>query len=244
MSLDTIRKIAEELGNEDLKSALAAVETSNIANLDKIGTLERDRNNAIEKRDRQAKLVKGVFGLEELTEESLTKAAKGDKNPDAVLQAEIAKMSTMTEMLTVERDALNTRYNDAVNRYKVEKNLTSLGAVEDTENQRAYDILLNEVTNGATFDEEGTLVFRANDGTTVRNADGSPMTLSDRYSQVKDSDDFQFLFKAKRSKSGSGSGGSKGGGSKVTSLKGMSDVERTRLFKQDPTLFRELLSKG
>ena len=244
MSLDTIRKIAEELGNDDLTSAIAGLESSSRANLDKISALELDRNNAIEKRDRQAKLVKNVFGLEELTEESLTKAAKGDKEPDVVLKAEVEKMSSMTEMLKAEKDALANKYNETVNKYKVEKNLMSLGAVEDTENQRAYDILLNEVTNGATFDEEGNLIFIAKDGTTVRNTDGTPMSLTDRYTQVKDSDDFQFLFKTKRNKSGSGSGGSKGGGTKITSLKGLNDVERTRLFKQDPALFRELLSKG
>lgn len=243
MSLDTIKKLAEELGNDDLKAAVSAVEESSRANLDKISTLELDRNNAIEKRDRQAKLVKNVFGLEELTEESLKKVATGDKEPDAVLKAEVDKMSSMTEMLKAEKEALASKYNETVNKYKIEKSLTGLGAIEDTENQRAYDILLNEVTNGATFDEEGNLVFKANDGTTVRNTDGTPMSLADRYSQVKDSDEFQFLFKQKRNKSGSGSGGSKGG-NKITSLKGLDDVQRTRLYKQDPALFRELLAKG
>jgi hypothetical protein len=245
MSLDTIKKLADELGNEDLKLAVKSTEDSIRANLDKISTLELDRNSAIEKRDRQAKLVKSTFGIDELTEENLKKFAMGDKEPDSVLKAEVDKMTSMTEMLKAEKDSLSKKYSETVNRYKVEKSLASLGAIEDTENQRAYDILLNEVTSGAEFDEEGNLVFKANDGTTVRNSDGSPMSLSDRYSQVKDSDDFQFLFKTKRSKSGSGSGGSKGGNAQgITSLKGLNDVERTRLFKQDPTLFRELLNKG
>ena len=243
MSLDTIKKIAEELGNDDLKTALAGLESSSRANLDKISALELDRNNAIEKRDRQAKLVKSVFGLDELTEESLTKVAKGDKEPDVVLKAEVEKMSSMTEMLKAEKDALANKYNETVNKYKVEKSLMSLGAVEDTENQRAYDILLNEVTSGATFDENGNLIFTAKDGTTVRNTDGTPMSLTDRYAQVKDSDEFQFLFKQKRTKSGSGSGGNRGGGAKITSLEGLNDVERTRLYKQDPELFKQLLNK-
>jgi hypothetical protein len=69
------------------------------------------------------------------------------------------------------------------------------------------------------------------------------MSLSDRYSQVKDSDDFQFLFKTKRSKSGSGSSGGNSGGGKVTSLEGLNDVERTRLYKQNPELFKQLSMK-
>lgn len=244
MSLDTIRNIASELGNEDLLSAINVVESTSKANLDKISSLELDRNKAIEKRDRISSMVKNTFGLDELTEENLSKIAKGDKDPDPVLKAEIEKMSTMTEMLKAEKDALNSKYTDTVNRYKIEKSLAGLGAIEDTENQRAYDILLNEVTQGADFDDEGNLVFKANDGTTVRTADGSAMSLSDRYNQVKDSDEFQFLFKTKRSKSGSGSSGGNSGGSKLTSLKGLNDVERTRLYKQDPELFRSLLAKG
>ena len=146
----------------------------------------------------------------------------------------------MTDMLKAERDALGDKYTSTINKYKIEKSLTALGATSDTENSKAYDILLTEVTDGAYFDDEGSIGFKANDGTTVRNVDGSPMSLSDRYNIVKDSDDFQFLFKTKRSKSGSGSsGGSKGGGS-VTSLEGLNDVERTRLYKQNPELFKRL----
>lgn len=243
MSLDTIRNLARELGNEELSAAVANLETSSTANLDRISTLEKDLQKSIEKRDRQAQLVKSTFGVDEITEEALRSVMSGKADPDAVLKAENEKLVSMAEMLKAEKEALNSKYTDTVNRYKIEKSLAGLGAIEETENQRAYEILLGEVTNGATFDENGELIFRGNDGTTVRNADGSPMSLADKYSQVKDSDDFQFLFKTKRSKSGSGSSGGKGGGTKPTSLKGMNDVERTRLFQQDPDLFRSLLNK-
>lgn len=244
MSLDTIKQIASELGNEDLNSAIAGLETSNKTNLDKIGALELDRNKAVEKRDRVSQLVKNTFGLDEITEESLKNFQGSRGDADAVLKAENDKLVSMTDMLKMEKDSAIERLTNTTNRYKIEKSLAGLGAMSDTENQRAYDILLTEVTSGAEFDADGNLIFKANDGTTVRNADGSPMSLQDRYSQVKDSDEFQFLFKSKRSKSGSGSSGGSGGGSKLTSLKGLNDVERTRLYKQDPELFRSLLAKG
>ena len=243
MSLDTIKKLALELGNEDLNSAITGIESSNKTNLDRYSSLERDLQKSIDKRDRQSSLVKSTFGIDEITEETLASLRDSAGNPDAVLKAENDKLVGMTEMLKAEKDALGSKYSETVNRYKIEKSLAGLGAIEDTENNRAYDIVLTEVTNGASFDDDGSLVFKGNDGVTVRNADGSPMSLSDRYSQVKDSDEFQFLFKSKRSKSGSGSSGGSKGGSKVTSLKGMNDVERTRLFKQDPDLFRALLNK-
>ena len=243
MSLDTIKKIALELGNEDLTSALAGLETSSKTNLDRISTLERDLQKSIDKRDRQSSLVKGTFGVDEITEESLKTILTGKGDPDATLKAENENLTTMTEMLRSEKESLSSKYSDTVNKYKIEKSLTGLGAMNDTEGQKAYDIVLNEVTSGAKFDDNGNLVFKASDGTTVRNVDGSPMSLSDRYSQVKDSDDFQFLFKTKRSKSGSGSSGGNSGGGKVTSLEGLNDVERTRLYKQNPELFKQLSMK-
>lgn len=243
MSLDTIKKLALELGNEDLTSAVAGLESSSKTNLDRISTLELDLQKSIEKRDRQSQLVRSTFGIDELTEDSLKAIKAGQGDPDKILQAENVKLASMTEMLKVEKDALSDKYSKTVNRYKIEKSLAGLGAIEDTENRKAYDILLNEVTGGADFDENGNLVFKGNDGTTVRNSDGSPMSLADRYSQVKDSDDFQFLFKKRRNKIGSGTSSGQGGGSKVTSLKGLNDVERTRLFKQDPDLFRSLLNQ-
>lgn len=244
MSLDTIKKLASELGNEDLLKAVGDVENSSKTNLDRISTLERDLQKSIEKRDRQAQLVKSTFGVDEITEDTLKSVLGSERDPDATLKAENEKLVSMTEMLKAEKDNLFNQYQTTQNKYKIEKSLASLGAMNDTENQRAYDILLSEVTNGAEFDENGNLVYKANDGTTVRNADGSPMSLDDRYSQLKDSDEFQFLFKTKRNKSGAGSTGStNNSGNKVTSLDGLNDVERTRLFKQDPELFRSLLAK-
>jgi len=209
MSLEAFRKIAEETGNEELQTAVSSFETSSKANLDRIGTLERDLQKSIEKRDRQAGIVKNTFGVDEITEESL-KAFLDKGNPDESLKAENSKLAGMTEALSKEKQELVQKYNETVNRYGVEKQLMSLGAAEDTENAKAYDILMSNIMTGSSFDDTGNVIFKENDAT-VRNADGSPTTLADRYSQLKDSDEFSFLFKKKRSKSGSGANGSTSG---------------------------------
>lgn len=212
MSLDTVKKLASELGNEQLTSAVAALEESSKTNLDRISTLERDLAKSIEKRDRQASLIRENFGIDEITPENLKKVLENKSNTsaDEVLKAENQKLLSMAEALKSEKEQLANQFAQTANSYKIEKSLMSLGAVEETENQRAYEILLNEVTKGSTFDDNGNLVFKANDGTTVRNADGTPTSLSDRYNTLKESDEFKFLFKQKRSKSGSGSEGSTG----------------------------------
>lgn len=53
-------------------------------------------------------------------------------------------------------------------------------------------------------------MFKSNDGTTLRNADGTPMTLADKYNQLKESEGFKFLFVESKPKSGSGTKQSKG----------------------------------
>jgi hypothetical protein len=126
-----------------------------------------------------------------------------------------------------------------MNQYKIERGLNDLGASSEVNGSKAYDILLSEVTSNASFDGD-TLVFRANDGTTIRNADGTPMSLADRYNQLKDSDELKFLFLADKQKSGSGTQDTKGGGNKITSLAGLNDAQRLALFRNDPVLFKKL----
>jgi len=240
MSLETIEKIASTLGNEELAAAVSGLKQSSSSSLDRVNKLESDLQKAIEKRDRQAQLVKSTFGLEELTEDALKsvldKAGKTD--PDAT-KAETQQLMSLAEKLKKENEELSQKYQYTKNQYKIEKSLAKIGALEDTKGSKAYDILLSEITNGATFDENGILIFKANDGTTVRNADSSPVTLEQRYEALKNNEDLSFLFKEKRSKSGSGTSGTQGS----TSAKAPADYteqERVDLYRRDPQRFQQL----
>jgi len=216
MSLDTIKKLAEELGNEQLQTAVAGLESSTNDNIGRINSLEKDLQKSIDKRDRQAQLVKSTFGVDEITEDSLMSVLSSKGNPDDALRAENDKLVSLVESLKAEKDTLSNEYTATQNKYKIEKSLIDLGAVNDTASKKAYGILLDEVSKGFVVDDSGDMVLKANDGTTVRNNDGSPMSLGDRYNMIKDSDEFSFLFNQKKPKSGSGAtGGSKGGSKNV-----------------------------
>lgn len=241
MSLEVLEKFATESGNDDLVKAVTSVKESFNSNINRMKFLEQESKTAFEKRDNIANTVKSKLGIAELSEEALDGFLKQVKsNPDVTIKAENDKLVSMIDMLKTEKEGLNSKLQQTVNSYKIEKQLTKLGAIEETEGSKAYDIVLSEINQGATFDENGEIVFKANDGTTIRNADGSPMTLADRYNQLKDSDELSFLFKTKRSKAGSGATGSNGNSGKVTSLDGLNDAQRLALFRQDPELFRKL----
>lgn len=238
MSIEVLKKFAEESGNEEVLSAVSSVEQSFKSNVEKLSYLEKEKQTAIEKRDSVRGLVKSKFGIDEITEEALDGFLSSVKDGSGN-DKEISNLTSMVEMLKVEKEGISKKYQDTINSYKIEKQLNSLGAIEETENQRAYDIVLKEVISGAEFNADGELVFKANDGTTIRNSDGSPMSLEDRYNQVKDSDDLSFLFKNKRTKTGASAKGGKFT-SKVTSLDGLDEQQRIALFRQDPELYRKL----
>lgn len=240
MSLEVLEKFAQENGNEELLNAVKGVKGSMGANLDRMSYLEKELQGTISKRDRQAELVKSKLGLEELTEEALEKALSSKtKTGSAEFEAEKRKLEDMVSMLQTEKESLTSKHQSVMNQYKIERGLNDLGASSEVNGSKAYDILLSEVTSNASFDGD-TLVFRANDGTTIRNADGTPMSLADRYNQLKDSDELKFLFLADKQKSGSGTQNTKGGGNKITSLAGLNDAQRLALYRNDPELFKKL----
>lgn len=246
MSLEVLEKIAGELGNEELTGALAAVKASFSSNIDRINSLEKDVKSSAEKRDAIKTMVRGKLGLDELSEESLDKFLSSNKkkgNDEFV--AEKKQLEDMIAMLQEEKSGLSNKLQNTINMNKVEKTLNSLGAGSETNGEKAYELLLTEASRGVSFNEDGSIVFKANDGTTIRNTDGSPMSIQDRYNQLKDSDEFGFLFKEPASKSGSGyKGGARGGEGQVTSLEGLNDAQRVALFRNNPELFRKLAQQN
>ena len=215
MSLETVKKLAEESGNEDLLSAVASLEENTTQNVNRIQSLEKDLQKAIEKRDRQSSIVKNTFGIDEITEDTLKSIVEKQTKPDEVLKAENENLLNTANTLKSEKEKLEQDFTNVQKQYKIEKSLLNLGANGELASQKAYDILLNEVSNGLSFDDNDKIVFKANDGTTIRNSDGSPMSLEDRYDAIRNSDEFQFLFKSKKSKSGSGTPNSSTSGTRT-----------------------------
>lgn len=245
MSLEVVKKFAEESGNEELLGAVKGISDSMGANLDRISYLERELQSSIAKRDTQASLVKTKLGLEEISESALeAKIASLNNVGDEAFLAEKKNLEDLVATIKSEKDSLLSKYNDTVQSYRIDKQMNELGAAKEANGAKAYDLILNEVRKGATFENDG-IIFKANDGTTIRNADGTPMSLADRYNQIKDSEEFNFLFLENKGKSGSGfNPRGDAGSSQLTSLAGLNDQQRVALYKSNPELFKKLSNKG
>lgn len=244
MSLEIVKKFATENENQELLSAVSAIESSQKANLDRIAYLEKENQNAISKRDRQASLVKEKLGIDELSDDALDSfLSKTSKKGSTEFEAEKKSLEEMIASLQGDKQGLAEALERTKNQYGVERKLMELGAAKEVNGSKAFGILLDEATRGASF-EDGKVVFKAEDGTTIRNADGTPMGLAERYASLKESDDFGFLFVEPKGKGGSGSGSSKGGNQGITSLEGLDYKQRLALHKQDPELFKKLSEKG
>ena len=230
MSIEVLEKFASESGNEEIVNAVNGIKESYKSNLDRITFLEKDLQKSIEKRDGIKNLVKSKLGVEELSEESIESVLSKYKSKDN--NAELENMNKVIETLKGEKEALSSEYRNTVNGYKLEKQLASLGAFEDTESAKAYDIVLSEINKRVSFDDGGNVVFKDKEGITIRNTDGSPMSLSDMYKQIKDSEEYSFLFKTRRSKSGSGASGSSNGGQPSLKRSEMSYSEKGKFIEQ------------
>lgn len=200
MSLEVIKSFAESSGDETILNAVKSVEESFKSNLDRISFLEKDMKKAVEKRDGLKNLVTSKLGVEDVSEETLDRFLSSTKSTSA----DSEKLTQMIEALKSEKDNIANQLTSTVNSYKIERMLSDIGGRNETQNARAYEILLSEISNGVNFDENGNIFFKAKDGTTLRNEDGKPMTMEDRYNSIRESENFSFLFKEKKSKSGGG----------------------------------------
>ena len=240
MSLEKLKELANNSDNEELKTTVEDVISAHNANLDKLAALEVDRNKAIEKRDATRSLVKNTLGVDELTEDNLKAAINNlRENADESLKAEVTSLSTLAQQREQEVQTIKGQLQQMKQRYAIEQRLNKLGASSEVDGSRAYDLLVEEVTKGATMSDDGSVKFFNPDGSTMRNPDGSETTLEDRYSQLKSNDELRFLFKTSRSKRGSGFNGT-GAGETLTTLKGLDDKQRVALYKQNPELFKKL----
>lgn len=235
MALDVLEKFAQESGNEELVKAVENVKATYNSNIERLGSLEKDLQGAIKKRDNTKNIVKNKLGVEDVSEETLESfLANIRENADGTIKAENQKLSQIVEELKQGKDSIESKYKQELDSYKLDRALADIGGREDANGANAYSILLSEIAKSSAFDENGNVFFKATDGTTLRNNDGTPMSLKDRYNSIRESEEFGFLFKTKRTKSGSGMNPANG---KATAQSGltrssMSHSEKAVYIKQ------------
>lgn len=189
--LDKLKPFLE--GNEEALNILKEVE-GNITQLTgKLNTLEVDSKKAFDARDSlkaQIRLAKEKLGLEDLTEEALTKVLKG-KSDDT----ELNNLKTLLANANKEKDDIKSTYESKLSTFAMKQELSKTGLAQKAINADVYGILENIALNGATYKEDGSIVYTNDDGST-KYVNGKPMSLADRVSELQMSDAYKPLFKA------------------------------------------------
>ena len=189
--LDKLKPFLE--GNEEALNILKEVE-GNITQLTgKLNTLEVDSKKAFDARDSlkaQIRLAKEKLGLEDLTEEALTKVLKG-KSDDT----ELNNLKTLLANANKEKDEIKSTYESKLSTFAMKQELSKTGLAQKAINADVYGILENIALTGATYKEDGSIVYTNDDGST-KYVNGKPMSLADRVSELQMSDAYKPLFKA------------------------------------------------
>lgn len=201
MALEELKELAKGLNNEELSELVTSVDNTLAENVAKISLFEKQMQEAIKSRDDVKSKIKNKLNLDEVSDEALDDFLKRtNSSGDELKNTYESKIAELTQNLN------NVQENNIklANKYNLEKQLTSLGAINDTSSPKAYEILLSEIERNSVIDEKGVITFKNQDGTTVLNSNGTYANLQDIYNSFKENQDFKFLFKERKSKNGTG----------------------------------------
>lgn len=238
MSFKELRELLEKSDVEGARKVVGLLEPKFNSTIEELRAMENRFNEAKEGRDKvKAKLaeVKSTLGLEELTSENIAQLIKKGKD-DESYKLEIDKL---TKMISDKDSELKERLAEADKRYtdkQIEIEIAKLGSSANVVNDKALTILIEAIKAGAVVDN-GMVIYKDKDGSTVRNSTGQPLSVSEKINQFKADETYSFLFKPTSS---GGSGMQNGGGANAKAPKDYTEAERVALFKENPTLFKEL----
>ena len=164
-------------------------------NMAQIQTLQKDVKTAVEKRDGLKTLVRNATGLNDLTEESLSGflASKGDEQ-SGILRKEVEELQHKLGEVTGSVDNVKSEYEQKIFGLKLDRAVNMLGAQNEVHSPHAYNVILDELSRGATF-ENDEIVYKNEDGSSVFTHDGQPAGIKSRYEDMKANESFSYLFK-------------------------------------------------
>ena len=185
----------------DNSNAVAELKTfieTNQTNVDRIGTLETNLNDAVDRRKELHARVSKATGLTDLTEDALNSFAK---NADEGLKADNETLQANLLKLQGDYDGLGSTHESEISEMILKDTLRGLGVADMVQNDRAFKELTKLVLDGAV--REGS-VFTFKDGDKTIFNGGRPVNIEDRLQTLREGD-FSYLFKPSK-----GGGGGQG----------------------------------
>ncbi len=195
-----IEQIVEALGDKaGLIDEVRGVFDNNTANVGRIGTLETELSDAVGRRKKLHDIVSTATGLNELSEENMTKFAA---NADEGLKADNETLKGNLAELQGRYDGLGTQHEAEISEMILKDTLRGLGIGDRVANDRAFTELTKLVLAGA--ERDGAAFIFKEEGKTLFGDGGKPLNVEDRIAQLQESD-YSYLFKAAK-----GGGGGQG----------------------------------
>jgi len=178
--------------------------------LGRVQALEKDVKTSAEKRDALKTLVRNATGLDDISEESLTQflASKGDGQAE-IFKKEIDDLKGKLAGSANAVDEVASEYEKQIFGLKLDRAVNMLGAQDEVHSPHAYNVILDELSRGATF-ENDEIVYKNPDGSSIFTADGQPAGIKSRYEDMKADEAFSYLFKDQFKSGGGKSPAAKG----------------------------------
>ena len=223
--------------NQDALELIKKIETSSTDNVVKINTLERQVTDITTTRDKFKTgntLVKSVLGLDSLNEETLTdaiKALKGSKGGDNASLAEIENLKNLLAAAGTETNTLKSGYESQISTMGLDNAIANSGVGIDIANAEMFGIVKDLVKQGASF-EDGKVVYKNQDGTTLYHNGTTPLTISDRVNTLKNNPSYSGLFKPVGSGGSGAPAGNPAGGDGTLSRGGMSHSDKSKYITE------------
>lgn len=230
MDFDKVTALLDEGKIDDVKNVLNEFKPQFQKTVDDLKSFEGKFNEAVQTRDKakgKLKEISGVFGIDsdELTTDKLKELIKTAKADDAS-KAEIANLQ---KLLADKEAEYSDKLSQSESRFRdklIEVEIAKLGAGNDVVNDRALQLVIESLKDGATIDN-GNIVYRDANGTTIRNGSGQPLSIAEKMAQFKADQSNSFLFKA-TSNGGGGTPPNGNGGNNSKTVK-VDDDKQARI---------------
>ena len=230
MDFDKVTALLDEGKIDDVKSVLNEFRPQFEKTVGDLKSFEGKFNEAVQTRDKaksKLKDISGLFGVdsEELTTDKLKELLKTAKGDDASK----AEIENLTKLIAQKENEYTSSLNDYKAKFTdklIEVEIAKLGAGNDVANDKALQIVIESLKDGATI-ENGYIVYRDANGTTIRNGSGQPLSIAEKMAQFKSDISNSFLFK-KTTNGGGGILPSGNGGNSSKSVK-VDDDKQARI---------------
>lgn len=200
MDFSKILALLAEGKIDEAIALLKAGETDYQKTVDDLKDYEGKFNDAKDSRDKMKANVKAIaeaLGLseDEATPEKVKEALKTNRKSDDSSKEEIEKLERIIEDLNTNHATALAEKDKKFTDILIEKEIAKHGAGVDVVNEKALNLLVSSLKEGASLNEAGEVVY-LDGNTTARNANGRPTTVKERIDEFKADDSNAFLFKS------------------------------------------------